>query len=215
MSVERNTDRALVYRLFARVFQPPEPERLAALRGDDAPILREALVRLGAGRELHEPAERLLASLEDANFEQLRSDYDATFEPFGGSQCPPNETAHAPGKPQEGLTRTFELADIAGFYRAFGVEVAPGGERPDHIAAELEFMHLLAIKEAVAEQRGEEEHAAVCRDAAAAFLRDHLAPWCPKLRDRIADSSPAQLYRAAGQALARFVELDLADCAPR
>jgi DMSO reductase family type II enzyme chaperone len=210
MDLERSMDRARVYRLFARVFQTPEPSRFEALRREDVPGLRGTLERLGADRDLLAPVERLLASVEGAALGELRRDYEIVFEPAGGLRCPPNETAHAPDSPQEGLTRSFQLADIAGFYRAFGVEVTPGSERPDHIAAELEFMHLLAVKEALAEERGESANAEICRDAAAAFLREHLARWCGRLRSRLEQTSPAELYRLAGEALDRFVELDLA-----
>jgi TorA maturation chaperone TorD len=76
------------------------------------------------------------------------------------------------------MVKSFELADIAGFYRAFGVEITPGTERPDHIAVELEFMHLLAVKEVVAAGREDGgEHARICRDARATFFRDHLGRW--------------------------------------
>ena len=45
------------------------------------------------------------------------------------------------------------LADIAGFYAAFGM--TPGAaEVEDHIAAELEFMSVLALKEAAALAEG-------------------------------------------------------------
>jgi len=43
------------------------------------------------------------------------------------------------------------LADIAAFYWVFGLEVtADAGERQDHLCLELEFMCVLAAKEAYA-----------------------------------------------------------------
>jgi TorA maturation chaperone TorD len=47
--------------------------------------------------------------------------------------------------------RFLKLADVTGFYAAF--ELTPATARPDmedHIAAELEFMSVLALKEAYA-----------------------------------------------------------------
>ena len=210
VSAERSAARARIYRLMARLFRSPDAPVVEALRQQDIPALRDSLVSLGASRELLEPAERLGEALACASVEELAREYEQSFEPFGGQSLPPNETAHAPSTPQESLTRTFELADIAGFYRAFGVEMMPGGERADHIAAELEFMHLLAVKEGLADTGGQSENAAICRDASASFLRDHLGRWCPDFGAQLARDGHGEVYRAAGALLSRFVELDLA-----
>ncbi|MEE9279767.1 MAG: molecular chaperone TorD family protein [Myxococcota bacterium] len=210
MTGQRSAARARVYGLLARVFQHPKGGGFDALRREGFSVLRAALAQLGARPELVEPAEQLVAGLASASAEELAREYEGSFEPSGGQARPPNETAHAPETPQESMTRTFQLADIAGFYRAFGVEVTPGSERVDHIAAELEFMHLLAVKQALAEDRGESENAAICRDASAAFLRDHLGRWCPRFGAQLEDAAHGGVYRAAGAVLGRFVELELA-----
>ena len=68
------------------------------------------------------------------------------------------------------------LADLAAFYHAFGLEVAEdAGERHDHLCLELEFMCVLAAKEAYAhEHQLDAEQLAQCRDAQKTFLREHL-----------------------------------------
>ncbi|MEE8558058.1 MAG: molecular chaperone TorD family protein [Myxococcota bacterium] len=208
MSRERCTDRARVYRALARMFQVPERSRVDSVRNEDLPAVKGALGRLGAEGDLLEKVDRLVALFSDADLEQLRRDYESTFEPSGGLRCSPNETSHAPNSPQEAMVRTFEMADIAGFYRAFGVEIAPGTERVDHVGAELEFMHLLAVKELLAEQSGDPEHAEICRDASLAFLRDHLIRWMPKLGQSLEEMAEGPVYRLAGEVAARFVELD-------
>ena len=71
-----------------------------------------------------------------------------------------------------------EMADISGFYRAFGFQV--GGEqreRPDYLGTELEFLYVLSLKEAYAAEQGIEEHVEVCVEARRLFLRDHLGRW--------------------------------------
>lgn len=206
-----STARALVYRLLARVFLPPQSGSFEALMRDDLAALPDALEALSANEELRSRAHELAHELEAVHPEQLALVYEHTFEPSGGASKPPNETAHAPEIPQEGLTRTYELADIAGFYKAFGVEVAPETERVDHIAAELEFMHLLAVKQALAEERGEAEHADLCRDASTKFLTDHLGRWSGKLQIHLEAESADRVYCAAGSLLASFVSADLAN----
>lgn len=81
------------------------------------------------------------------------------------------------GLPHE-FRQSQELADIAGFYQAFGFRSgAVVRERPDHLATELEFMYLLTLKEAYAEQHSLYEMAEICVDAQRKFLQDHLARW--------------------------------------
>jgi nitrate reductase assembly molybdenum cofactor insertion protein NarJ len=67
------------------------------------------------------------------------------------------------------------LADVAGFYRAFGV--APtAGERLDHLAVELEFHAWLLLKEEHLEAEGVSAGVEIVRDARRKFLAEHLAP---------------------------------------
>ena len=113
------------------------------------------------------------------------------------------------GPPQLEMTRTFEMADVAGFYKAFGVEVDPEGVRVDHITTELAFMNLLAVKESIAlHEEGEGEHAQICRDASRAFLRDHLERWAPRLGGLLAESGGDPIFCAAGRLLRDFVSFD-------
>ena len=49
------------------------------------------------------------------------------------------------------LFQPHRLADLAAFYRAFGLELAAdAAERQDHLCIELEFMSVLAAKEGYA-----------------------------------------------------------------
>ncbi|MDP3937529.1 MAG: molecular chaperone TorD family protein [Deltaproteobacteria bacterium] len=206
-----NRDRAHVYAMLALLFHTPGPRLLTELREEKLDELRAALARLGADKQLFGALDELTSSLATATAESLERCYAETFEPAGGLRCPPNETAHTADTPQHALVKTFELADIAGFYRAFGVEVEPGTERPDHIAVELEFMHLLAVKELVAGQSGgQEEQAQICREAQRAFLKDHLGRWSGRLRERLAMTAEGPFYAAAGELLERFVVSDAA-----
>lgn len=204
-------DRALVYLALARLFRRPDPEGLVALRTRELPELLEALGRLGVDDSTLSAARSLETRLEAAEVGELRRAYERTFEASGGLRCSPHETAHTADTPGHALRRTFELADVAGFYRAFGVEPTPGGERVDHVAVELEFMHLLAAKEAVGRlEEGEGEHLQVCREASRSFLRDHLARFTPRLARRLADEADDPVYALAGAVLEAFVAGDAA-----
>jgi TorA maturation chaperone TorD len=103
-------------------------------------------------------------------------------------QCPAYETEYLPWK--DSTHRAQKLADIAGFYRAFGLTPdSASPERPDHIALELEYVAFLLQKQLALELEPDavqsadapprSERAGVCRDALAAFVADHIAWWVP------------------------------------
>ncbi len=116
----------------------------------------------------------LLKSARAASIDELQTQYMNLFDPVSGPF--PYEVEHMKGHE---FAKAHVLADIMGFYRAFGVE--PGGDRADHISAELEFMHLLAHKESHALSVGQTENAALCRDARQKFFREHLMTWTDEL----------------------------------
>ena len=125
------------------------------------------------------PTERTVAVLRarlgvDADLDRLKQEYQATFGgPLPGS-LPPLEAEYDQAHV---FAKSHTLADLAGLYRAFGLQVSEGLHRVDHIAVELEFAHVLAVKEARAAERGESERAATCREARRILLAEHLGAW--------------------------------------
>ena len=110
--------------------------------------------------------------MSERSLESLQADHRLVFG-LTGSLMYETEL----GLPHE-FRQSQELADIAGFYRAFGLQTgAAVRERPDHLATELEFMYLLALKEAYADSNSLPEQAEICVDAQRKFLQDHLACW--------------------------------------
>ena len=101
------------------------------------------------------------------------------------------------------------LADIAGFYRAFGLELVVS-ERPDHLALELEFMSVLAYKEALAGQNNLAEQAEICRDAQKKFLEAHLGRWVGIFAETVMRTSQLKFYRDLARELKAFLETECA-----
>ncbi len=126
-----------------------------------------------------EPVSTALSSLLRAfgkrDSVQLREAYLKVFDPVSGPF--PYEAEYR--QLHHEFSKAHVLADIMGFYRAFGV--APDSERPDHIAAELEFMHYVLLKEKSARSSAEPDHAQVCTEGSEAFFRDHLGAWTEAL----------------------------------
>jgi len=145
---------------------------------------------------------------------ELTTEYDRVFGLVPSRECPPYETEyHATAEP---FFRAQQLADVAGFYRAFGLEPSRGQpERPDHLALELEFMAFLLMKKRLAPDAsdGDNESAAggrVCSEAEAAFFRDHLAWWVPSFATGLRRRAVQGLYAAVGQALAALMPAERA-----
>jgi TorA maturation chaperone TorD len=188
--------RATIYRLLALAWAYPTPARLEAIATsagappDDAgaPGVRPALARLG------EAAAR-------ADVAALGAEYVSLFD--RAVPCPPYEGAYLP--PQMS-GKAAQLADIAGFYRAFGLE--PGAWQPDledHVGAELEFMSALALKEAWALAEDLAESAAVTRQAQCAFLAEHLGRWGTAFAAQVGATAVCALYKEAAELLTTWL----------
>lgn len=144
--------------------------------------------------ELHKPAD------------VLRAEYDRVFGLVTPRQCPPYETEYHPSN--DTFFRSQQLADIAGFYRAFGIEpAAKHPERPDHVSLELEFMAFVLLKSRLAGCEGSEaaQKTQVCLDAQRRFFADHLLWWVPAFTMGLRRKAGTGLYAALAQLLAAFV----------
>jgi TorA maturation chaperone TorD len=187
----------------AALLADPASRRLAAHAAD---LLREegraSPAALGFG-EL--PAEDLdlapLLALAARPRAERTAEYDRVFGLVPSRECPPYETEyHAAAEP---FFRAQQLADVAGFYRAFGLEPTRGRpERPDHIALELEFMAFLLAKKRLA---ADADQVVVCAEAEAAFFRDHLAWWVPSFATGLRRKAEGGLYTAVAQVLAALM----------
>jgi TorA maturation chaperone TorD len=145
---------------------------------------------------------------------ELEKEFDRVFGIVYARECPPYETEYH--QSTEPFFRSQQLADIAGFYRAFGLEIAHRHpERPDHLSLELEFMALLAMKQRLALQEREfiiedDEQAKTCEQAERLFFRDHLIWWVPSFAMGLRRKAGQGLYLAAGRILAAWLSLERA-----
>lgn len=83
----------------------------------------------------------------------------------------------------------------AEFYREAGLGVE-GGEMPDHIALECQFVGLLAEREAVARQAGQDETARQTWETEKRFLKNHLLAWGGKFCADLMALARLDFYRA-------------------
>ncbi|MCC6682646.1 MAG: molecular chaperone TorD family protein [Phycisphaeraceae bacterium] len=134
---------------------------------------------------------RALHAIEQARQEtpisQWMREYHRLFE--AAMACPVNEASYV--RRDKGAI----LGDICGFYNAFGFHPSSDqGDRPDHLACELEFVALLLVMLAQAHERQESESLQVTRQAMEVFAADHLDAWLALFCEYLAATTTLPLY---------------------
>lgn len=209
--------RECVYRFLSAAFSDPQGDNfLLALDSEARDQASQAMdllraeageTTLGCGELPHEQLD--LSPLLDALQQPLayvQAEYDRIFGLVPSRECPPYETEYH--KTSEAFFRSQQLADIAGFYRAFGLEVSrQKPDRPDHIALELEFMAFLLMKKRLAATAEQSE---VCAEAERTFFRDHLAWWVPSFATGLRRKAGDGLYAALADVLAALLPTERA-----
>ena len=205
--------RAAIYRFLAQAYEDPTEHGWARLVEVDAPQLLAPAIRTleASSPTLAESAAALQSQLRPAAFDEFLTAYLAAFGHAARGRCPLNEIEYGDLK-ADPLFQPHRLADLAAFYRAFGLEVAADAdERQDHICLELEFMCVLAAKGAFAlEHQLEPEELSLCRDAQKRFLREHLGRWAPAFARRLARMAGETPLEALAKLLRCFVETECA-----
>ena len=201
--------RAAAYGLIAHGFQYPEPEIISTLvdprRWENWPDVLQSVD--GPTREslqLLQDTVRVFVDCSDDAHRELKERYDGLFGHAVRGRCPAYEMEYGRN---EIIRQASDLADLAGFYRAFGLEIAQDATgRPDHITAECEFMSALCLKEAHAHSQSDQENADICLDAERAFLRDHLARWLPAFVHHVEAADTDGLFAAFARFADAFVK---------
>lgn len=181
---------AALFLLLARGFSYPEPGHP---RRVEEQFRQVRAAWDGHGRA--QPVPRLLTAAQRAwnaaDLPSLQAEYSRLF--VGNAPCGLHETAYGDGRRIAG--RAVELADISGFYAAFGFAPAHANpDLPDHLCAELEFYSLLLVKQAYALSENRADRARIARQAAATFLEQHLGRWSGALAQTLVDHRAAAPY---------------------
>lgn len=210
-AIDTAVARSFLYQFLAHAFEDPVMETWSWLtKTETRAALHSALSAVtGAATQLEKSAITLTDSLRPDRFEPFQVAYVTAFGHAARGDCPLNEIEYGDLK-ADPLFQPHRLADLAAFYRAFGLEVADGaGERPDHIGMELEFMSALAAKEAYAyEHQLDDDQRALCRDAQKKFLREHLGRWSPAFARRLARAATDDALAALAEFTRDFIAAD-------
>jgi TorA maturation chaperone TorD len=201
--------RAVVYRTLSLGFQAPTDDRLRRLGAQDGfRAATAALRRLG----LDCAADRLSAVLLPDG-DTLAATY---WRLFGHTTSGPICACETEYGPDNSFHQPQQLADISGYYLAFGLRPSATSEaRADHIACECEFLDFLSRKEALWSSHPPhvpdgDATLDVTRRAVSTFLRDHLGRFGRAFATRVIAEDPAGYFGGLGHVLLAFVESECA-----
>ena len=207
LPVEGAAVRSALYSALAEAFAYPRGELLEAIRsGELARRLREWTDRLDP--PLTDAVD--WAALADAGpgDEALPTEFTRLFDP--GTSAPP---CPLHGGLHVGPQMTT-MEEVLRFYHHFGLAPAAGSrETPDHLTAELEFLHVLAFGEADLCSRGEDT--TPYRLGRRDFIARHPGRWVPLLRAKLERQQPRAFYAELVGLLERCLAADLAELESR
>ncbi len=203
--------RSFLYRYLALAYEGPEEDNWAVLTSAKSQGLLDSAVRvLGeAAPALAEAATAFRTHCKLYGFEPFLNSCLEAFGHAARGRCPLNEIEYGDLK-ADPLFQPHRLADLAAFYRAFGLQVADDAdERHDHICLELEFMSFMAAKEAYAlEHQLDPEDLVLGRNAQRRFLREHLGRWTPALARRLVRMAADSPLGALANLTRAFIEAE-------
>jgi DMSO reductase family type II enzyme chaperone len=209
--------RSKVYGLLAHGFREPNERFFESLSTGYVSSLRSLTVNLEGGERAFLPLlDKMDGIIGQLDYDKLNEHYGALFLPSGGLTASPYEAEYTRETPQHSFSSQAELADIAGFYISFGLDVSKRApERVDHIATELEYMQIMSLKEAMAVKDNHEENTFITVDAERKFIADHLGRWTRKFAERISQCRVSEFYETLAAILDVWMDFDKAYLADR
>ncbi|MFN3814296.1 MAG: molecular chaperone, partial [Aquificaceae bacterium] len=191
--------KAYIYRFLSMAFSYPSLELFEDL-GEALGDLSLSLKELSIDFDV-KALEGLIKGSNERILE-LQGEWNTLFSTT--LKAPANETAYELDK---AARKAWELADIEGFYKAFGVEVKPPVE-VDSIVAELEFMGYLLMKKLHLQKTGLKEGLEVVEKAYRSFFKDHIGRWYRIFTDLIKEHAEEEYYKSIGSLLRTFLDAE-------
>lgn len=192
--------RSQVYALLARAFRFPALDDFKQIQGGQfAGAVQQSLATL--------PYNGLnggtLGRDTALSYEAFQSSYIGLFEVGGelGAPSPLYEGEYGGG-------RMKVMEEVLRFYHYFGLKLSEEKrDRPDHLASELEFMHLLTFKETEGLLKNADTRA--YRDAQRDFLRFHLIDFVAAVASKVGKRA-APFYSELTELAQHFCAKELA-----
>ncbi|HXG23789.1 MAG TPA: molecular chaperone TorD family protein, partial [Chthonomonadales bacterium] len=161
--------RSCLLRLLALSLGYPTVDRFEAMRKSLETCIE---YRDRLPKRIAERLSQFAAAIQPLDHDAYESKYLKVFTHVCAADCNPCETSYMA---KHIFQVSQRMAAITGFYRAFGLETS--GERPDHVAVELEFLAFLCYRESLEWMEGSRQNALTMRQGQRRFLERHLGKW--------------------------------------
>lgn len=193
----REAAKSIVYRRLADAFRPPEPELEEGLRD-----LEAALAWLGSGA--HSDAVRMGEQFQSADgVDPLQIDFARLFIGPFLVPAPPYGSVYLE---EERRIMGDSTIDARSHYLLLGLDLSQSfKEAPDHVSAELEFMHVLTCRVCEAIESGSRRLLDESLYQRESFLRKHIGAWIPAFTEKVAEHAQTAFYRHLAAATRQFV----------
>ena len=195
--VQHEAIRSEIYKLLAECYYPPDK------------ILFDQIMPLGKKfklvclQDIKWNGENILKadSIEDLTVEHARlfvGPYSLLAPPYGSVYMEPERRIM--GNSTMDVIKRYQQSELA---------VAEDfKDAPDHIAAELEFMHFLIYKEIEAINQGDAGRIYTYLLNQQSFLADHLGAWVPEFVGRVMENAKTTFYQNLARATEAFIKDD-------
>ena len=193
--------KSTLYGFVSTLFSDPESEKFSMMKNPEfQKMVLNSCLQFDENNEseLSGTFQNVISMVNELNRETIQNENVSIFGHTLSKQTAPYALEHL--KSTDVFFRTQKLADLNGFYQAFGMEVECV-ERADHIATQTEFLSYLILKELVAIKKNLEEEIEICQKAFIDFHQEHFFDWAKMFSENLIEKVEGEFYPAAGKFL--------------
>jgi len=198
--------RSTLYGFVSTLFSDPESEKFSMMKNPEfQKMVLNSCLQFDENNqsELSGAFQNVISMVSELNRETIQNENVSIFGHTLSKETAPYALEHL--KSTDVFFRTQKLADLNGFYKAFGMEVE-SIERADHIATQTEFLSYLILKELVAIKKNLEEEIEICQKAFIDFHQEHFFDWAKMFSENIMEKVEGTFYPVAAEFLNIFLE---------
>jgi len=192
--------RSEIYRLLAHCYYPPDESLSGTIKDLDKKL---GQADLKTHQKMDWSGKKILKA---HSIEELKVEYARLFVGPYTLLAPPYGSVYLE---TERRIMGNSTMDVINRYRQSGLVVAEDfKDAPDHIAAELEFMHFLIFKAMEAANQGDVNGIVAGLLNQQSFLEQHLGDWVHEFAGNVVDNAKTPFYRNLARATEVFIKDD-------